>query len=129
MSTPDQVSQLADLLQLLAEWLERGDGTLQSVMSRWINVQRGVVSQDDIVPECVPVVPPTLCRARIPPLPRRMAAAVELCKAGPITSGMLADAMGCSDETARGDLVALAWAGTLEATGTRRTRCYRLAER
>jgi predicted ArsR family transcriptional regulator len=56
-----------------------------------------------------------------------MAAAVELCKAGPITSGMLAQAMGCGGETARGDLVALARAGTLEATGERGTRCYRLA--
>jgi hypothetical protein len=123
MSTPDQVSQLADLLQLLAEWLQRGDGTLEGVVSHWLGCQRGAICQDDTVPA---IVPESLCRVRAPLPQQRQAAALELCKAGPITSGMLADAMGCSGETARGDLVALAWAGTLEATGTRRTRCYQL---
>jgi hypothetical protein len=127
MSTDDQVAQLSDLLQLLSEWLAMGDGTLQSVMSRWINVQRGAISQDDTVPLPVPPSAASLCRARIPPAPRRQAAAIEMCKAGPITSGMLAQTMGCGNETARTDLVALARGGTLEASGTRRTRCYRLA--
>jgi CRP-like cAMP-binding protein len=117
----DQVRALADLMEVLADWLRSGRGTIRDAVLVWLGVETGAISPEDPCPVAIPA------SQYIPPIARRDLALQVARRDGRVSTLQMADACGVTQEAIRRDFARLAEEGLLVAEGTKSGRIWRAA--
>lgn len=108
----------AAILRAVAAYIEQGGGDLVGTLAPLVDAARGEILTGDAGPLAIP-------RAKLDQAERKRRAVALVRDRGHITSGELARAVFCSDETARVALGDLVRKGVLLRRGQKRGTVYR----